>query len=677
MRQNPEAGQWIKPCGKGLRTYLDHYSPYRLKKPLIRTGPRGSGQFREACWEEAVSMIVRKLSDIRVESGPGSTLCIASAGATGALHNTEVLARRFFNSLGGCVNVWGNYSSNAANFAITQMFGSSKGESGFDAATLEYSNLIVLWGSNPLEARLGAELPERLLAAKRRGAHILVIDPRYSHSARALDAEWIGIRPDTDAALGYALLYEIVKNSLFDGDFILQYSKGFRELERYVLGETDGVPKSPSWASPICGIDAGVIRRMATLWREEKPVMLFPGYSIQRAAYGEEAFRLTVAVQLATANAGTLGASTGSINNRLPGLQIGKMSDVPAYADAERLFTAKVPILRWADAILNPEAYGLAPIRFLYSVGGNFLNQGANVQKNIQAFEAVDFAVCHELFMTPTARYSDVVLPAADAFEKEDIGIPWAGNYALYRPRIFTPETDTRSDYQIFADMAERLGVSFVFTEGKSASQWIDQFLAESEIKDIEAFKRSGVYVKQGFLRSGLDAFFGDPHGKPLGTKSGKIEFSSPLWNAGMTKFWEGLSGESLGGGQLGKFKLLTPKVAEFVHSQRGAHPEYTENALIHIHPDDLAYICSREGGLLKIWNDNGAVLARASSDGQVKRGTVWLAQGLWALPSYGLDPHGSANMLTSDKGTFESASAIMHGVEVNIERAPEAPSGL
>ena len=115
--------------------------------------------------------------------------------------------------------------------------------------------------------------------------------------------------------------------------------------------------------------------------------------------------------------------------------QLWKDRDISLGAEAG-LFNKRVPVLRWADAVLNPSSYGLRPIRVLYSAGGNFLNQGANVTKNIRAFESVDFAVCHELFLTPTANYCDVVLPVSDAFEKEDIGIPWAGNYVLYKPEI-------------------------------------------------------------------------------------------------------------------------------------------------------------------------------------------------------------------------------------------------
>lgn len=698
MHHNPAAGQWIRACGKGMRAHIEHYSPNRITKPLVRRGPRGSGNFVEASWDEALTLVARRLSEIRAESGPGAVMSIASAGSTGALHNTEVLTLRFLNAIGGAVHVSGNYSSNAANYALARMFGASVAESGFDSASLAFSNLIVLWGANPLEARLGAELPSRLVEAKKRGSRIVVIDPRYSRSARGLGAEWIPVRPGTDPALGYALLYEIVNSPQYDHNYIVERAEGFDALVRFVLGEVDGIPKSPQWAAPICGIEESMIRRLARLWWSEQPVMLIPGYSIQRIEYGEETFRLTVAIQLATRNSGKLGASSGSINNRLPGMTIAKMREIPESMPDEKLYSAKVPVLRWADAVLNPQQYGLEKIRMLYSAGGNFLNQGANIQKNIEAFAAVDFAVCHELFLTPTARYSDVILPAADPFEKEDIGIPWAGDYVLYKPKIFEPEGMAMSDFQIFSELAERLGAKEIFTGGKNESQWIDYFIAKSGIPDIEAFKQSGFYALPQRCRAGLDSFFADPASSLLKTKSGKIEFASPLWTLEMARFWEQCNaakeGESakeeetsqkdnanpdttssqkreekgqseLGGGTA--FRMLTPKVAEYVHSQRGAFPDSAKKARIHMHPDDLALLGATEGAVLRIWNDNGAVLAIAALDPNIRRRTVWLEEGAWADPKNGTDPNGSANMLTSDRGTLESTSCIMHAIEVQI----------
>ncbi len=694
MHLNPAAGQYIRPCGKGFRAHQDHVSPKRLKTPLLRTGPRGSGQFREISWDEALSLVAQRLNEIRSESGPGSVLCIASSGSTGAFHNSQTLARRFFNSIGGCVNVEGNYSCNAATFALSRLFGTSKRNSGFDAETIRHSNFIVIWGSNPFEARLGAELPAYLIEAKNRGARIIAIDPRRSLSARILDAEWIGIRPGTDAVLGYALLFEILQDARFDQEFISKYAIGFELLADYVLGKTDGIGKDALWASCICGVDARAIVKLASFFWDEKPAMIIPGYSIQRVDYGEEAFRLTVAIQLATRNSGMLGASTGSINNCLPGVKVGTLEELPSSLTKQgltregltgeawlwrdknislgtesRLFKKRVPVLRWADAVLNPSSYGLGPIRVLYSAGGNFLNQGANVTKNIRAFESVDFAACNELFLTPTAKYCDVILPVSDAFEKEDIGIPWAGNYVLYKPEICRALPNTHSDYWIFSQLSERFGAESIFTEGRTESQWIDYFLSESEIANIDAFKRHGIFLKKGQLRAGLDDFFADPVDHPIGTKSGKIEFASPLWNPSMALHWQGLINRCSRKESCREFWLLTPKVSRFIHSQRIEQEDRSECAQIHIHPEDMASIGARKGENLKIWNSNGALVASAIPDLWVQPGTVWIEEGIWTMPIDGVDLCGNPNMLTSDKGTLESISNIMHGIPIQIER--------
>lgn len=665
MEHSHYAGQWITPCGKGMRAHADHYSSKRLTSPLIRTGARGSGQFREASWDEALSLIATTLSRIRGESGPESVMSISSAGSTGALHNTEVLTMRYFNVLGGCVGLSGNYSSNAANYAIGKMFGTSAVNSGFDAATLTFSKLIVLWGANPLEARLGSELPARLIEARNRGVHIIVIDPRRSRTARALDAEWIEIRPGTDPVFGYALLHELMRHREFDLDYVTARTEGFSTLREYVDGVADGIVKDAAWASDICGIDTSVIRHLASLWWENKPVMLLPGYSIQRIAYGEESFRLTVAIQLATRNSGMLGASSGSVNNRLTGVRVGKLREIPAGIDGSSLFIKKVPILRWSDAVLNPQAYGLQRIRALYSAGGNFLNQGADVLKNIEAFRTADFIVSHELQLTPTAMHSDVVLPVADGFEKEDIGIPWAGDYVLYKPRIVEPLYQTHTDYQIFSDLAERAGVRSIFSENRNEAQWIESFISESEIDDVHTFRRTGIFIRQQRYRAGLDEFFGDPQENPLGTRSGKIELSSPLWNKKMTEYWEsepcGVK-EALG---LAHFRLLTPKISEYVHSQRAAGSQQAGPGVVHIHPEDLERLEAHEGEILELRNEQGTILARVEIDLNLMRGTIWIEEGIWANPQGRVDRNGSANVLTSDEGTAESLSCVMHGIDV------------
>ncbi len=548
------------------------------------------------------------------------------------------------------------------------MFGSSAATSGFDAATMASSNLIVLWGANPLEARLGSELPTRLIEAKKKGTHIVVIDPRRSQTARVLDAEWIGIRPGSDAVLGYALLHELMRHANFSMEYVTARAEGFSTLSEYVNGHIDGIMKNAEWAAPLCGIDASTIRHLSALWWERKPVMLLPGYSIQRIAFGEESFRLAVAIQLVTQNSGMRGASSGSINNRLPGVRVGKLSEIPRDTDVSKLCTKTVPILRWADAILNPQRYGLRKIRALYSAGGNFFNQGANVLKNRAAFDSVEFIVSHELFMTPTAVHSDVVLPVADSFEKEDIGIPWAGGYILYKPRILHPPETVKTDYEIFTDLASHFGRAELFTENKNEAEWIAHFIANSEIEDVDSFKRTGIFIQSQRYRAGLDSFFENPRVHPLGTKSGKITFSSPLWSSAKSPYLVSRESSALGPARSTMtFSLLSPKISEYVHSQRGAALQNTKHGSVHIHPEDLDMLSAQRSVLLEVKSEHGIVLARAEPDLNVRRGVIWIEEGLWANPTGNVDPNGSVNMLTSDEGTEESVSCIMHDIPVEV----------
>ncbi|MCX7775642.1 MAG: molybdopterin-dependent oxidoreductase [Spirochaetaceae bacterium] len=668
MLHNPAAGPFIRACGKGFRAPAEQASPHRLLHPLIRTGERGSGQFREASWDEALSIVASHLKDVWSSSrGEGSpVLNLSSAGSTGALHDTEALARRFFASTGGALTPSGNYSNNAAKAALRQVFGTSLDASGFDAANVEHASMIVLWGANVLEARLDPELPARLISARNRGVPIFVVDPRRSKTARALDATWIPIRPGTDSAAMYALLHEYFSSSSVDWEWLEARAQGLRELEALVLGKVDGIVRDASWGAAMTGIPAQTLRMLARRWQEQRPVLLLCGYSIQRTRFGEEPFRLAVALQLVTGNFGIRGGSTGSLNNRLPGVKLATMATWPVgeRPSGAAGSTVSVPVAAWADAVLNPERFGNAPIRMIYAAGSNFLNQGADVGRNIEAFRRVELAVCHDLFFTPTARWCDVVLPVAHALEKADLGLPWAGQYVLYRPQILPRPGMVRSDYDVFAELAERLGAGSIFTEERSEDEWLDVFLASSEIDDKEALKAQGFWKpaeregREQWPRAGLEAFAAEPSKHPLGTPSGRLEFSSPLWRGeGAARYIEHC--KAAGSMEQEHFLLLTPKVGSFVHSQRGAFPSGQQSARLYMHPEDMRVLKLAEGTLVELSTETGSLHAPVAADTHLIRGTVWMEEGLW---------HDSnPNLVIPAEGTSESNSCIMHGVQVRV----------
>ena len=585
VTNNPAGGKYLKGCRRGFDMPLELYAPDRLLKPLIRVGARGSGQFREAGWEEALRLTADKLDEIRARFGAQAVLNLASAGSTSALHGTIPLLRRFLNLFGGATTWTGSYSIGAAQFILPYLLGDQWTTSGFDAATMQYSEMIILWGANVLEARLGTDVNQRLVEAKQRGAQIVVIDPRRSQTARGTAAWWLPCHPGTDAALMLAVLHVLLTEDRIDRPFIAAHSVGFEQLERYVLGLDGGEARTPRWAEALCGVPAEEITRFSRAYAAAKPAMLLPGYSIQRVFAGEESYRLAVALQIATGNFGRRGGSTGALNDKVPGPRVGTL---PAPRTSSQ---PPLPVVRWPDAVLEGRAGGYpADIHAIYSVGGNYLNQGGDIAKNIAAFEKVDFAVCHEMTLTPTARYCDVILPAAHALEKEDIGLPWTGNFLTYKPQAVPPQGEARCDYDILCDLAERLGFGPEFSEGRTAAAWVQHFLDRSEVPDHAEFRRTGLYLAPDQERVGLADFAADPERHPLSTPSGKVEIASeryeretgfpaiPTWQAPPQDLRYPL-------------RLITPKSPHRTHSQGSNLSAIRQRAshALEMHPTDAA----------------------------------------------------------------------------------------
>ncbi len=394
--------------------------------------------------------------------------------------------------------------------------------------------------------------------------------------------------------------------------------------------------------------------------------MLLPGYSIQRVFAGEEPYRLAVALQIATGNFGQRGGSTGTLNNRLPTPRVGTLP-VPARSNQPA-----VPVTRWPDAVLEGRPGGYAEdIQAIYSVGGNYLNQGSDIAKNMAAFQKVELAVSHELFLTPTARYCDVVLPAAHALEKEDIGLPWLGNFLTYKPQAVSPRGQARCDYDIFCDLAERLGFGAEFSEGRSTAAWVQLFLDQSEVPDQDQFRRSGLYLAPDQERVGLADFAADPERYRLSTPSGKVEIASERYwrETGFSPFpvWQAPPLDSRY-----SLRLITPKSPVRTHSQGSNLPVIRRKAAhaLDMHPQDAAARGLGEEEMAQVFNAQGTAQVPVRLCADLMPGVVCLPEGVWVeLGAAGVDLAGAANMLTSTQGTAPGLAVIMHGVAVEVRR--------
>jgi anaerobic dimethyl sulfoxide reductase subunit A len=605
--------------------------------------------------------VTYELSDIKSRHGNEAILYLGGSGSCrGALHNTYSLTARFLNMFGGYIETSGNYSTAAASFATPFVLGTSP--AGIDAGTLQFSNLIILWGANIADTRMGCETEARIREARSRGVDVIVIDPRRSASVTRLNTQWIPVRPGTDTALMMAVLYVLLDEKLVDTAFVEKYSLGFDALERHVLGLAGVEARTPRWAEAVCGTPAETIVQFARQYGRTRPTALIPGWSIQRTIGGEEASRMAIALQVATRNLGILGGSSGSpLWNNLSYMgEIGVLSN-PVQSS--------VPEYRWPDAILEGERGGYpSDIKAIYNVGGNYLVQGSDIRKNSRAFAQVEFAVCHDYVLTPTALHCDVVLPTTTFLERHDIVFPGGGNYVLFSNQAVPPLPEAKNDYDIFCELADRLGFLSDYSEGKRAEEWLESFVADSEIPDYEEFKRTGIHMGADQLRVGLSDFVADPENHPLNTPSGRVEISSTAYaETGYSPIPECRILETTDRYPL---RLVTPHPKFRIHSQYDNIPWFKERErqALWIHPHDAAERGIENEQEVCVTSPEGRMRIIACVTEDIMAGVVCLLEGVW--PSFGpdgADTAGAANALTSTVPTLPSHGSRTHSVLVQV----------
>ena len=694
----------LRACIRGLNYHHKVYSPSRLKYPLIRVGERGNGKFKRISWDKAIDIVADETKRIIDTYGPEAIFeCTYSGSFYVMLHSTLWGANyRLLNHLGGRT-AFGTLTSNtAASWASRYTYGVLFGEDANSLSDLIHSRLIVLWGFNPAENRFNSDTVYWLKRARDRHIKFVCVDPCYTDTARILNAEWIPIRPSSDTAMLIAMAYVLMTEDIYDKAFVDRHVYGFAEYRDYVLGLKDDLPKTPQWASEITGVRTETIVGLTRELASSKPAAIIQGWAPGRTAYGEQYHRAAIALQAMTGNIGIRGGSGSCVGVQCKGrpgtTSLKELLAAQRLSQGSRLaFGGKgveIQAGKWADAVLKGKAGGYpSDIRMIWVVGHNILNQRQNVKKGIEAFQKVEFVVCQEQFLTPTARYSDIVLPANTNFERNDIAFPFTkGFFAIFANKAIEPLWESKSDYEMVRMLAKRLGLTDFNDkeEDESLRELFDSSMLGQHI-DFDVFRQKGFLRLEEHQVIAFEQEIKDPARIPFQTPSGKIEiysqqleemdfdvqdYSSVVSEYRKIPLVPTFIGcdEMPGSERARKFplQLTTPHCKYRVHSQFWNVPRLRKlyEHEVWINPVDAKPRSIRNGDLVRVYNDRGAIRVYAKVTDRILQGVVRCHEGAWYDPDKdGLDRGGCVNVLIDDMLTSPAGASNCNTCLVEITK--------
>ncbi|MBQ0064332.1 MAG: molybdopterin-dependent oxidoreductase [Firmicutes bacterium] len=670
----------IRSCVRGRGYKRTFMSSERLRYPMKRIGKRGEGKFTRISYEQATDMIAQKMRET-IQIAPESRYVLYATGIS-AYVRPDLLIGKLLNLQGGYLGFYNSYSSACASYVTPYVYGNANsGNSEEDVLNTQY---LILWGHNPTETIYGPHRNYYLTKLKQKGVKIVVIDPRKSDSVLTYATEWIGIKPSTDAALADAMAYVIYENNLQDQEFMDKYClgfdkdhmpKGYEEQENvhdYLYGKYDGIVKSPKWASEIIGVAPEVIERIAIELATAKPACIMPGLGLQRTVTGEQAERGTMMLACLTGNVGKVGG--GAAGAGWPDEHF-----LTNFSTGKAAYPGLIPTFKWTDAIerateFNFKNDGLkgvdklnSNLKLLFNLAGNILiNQHSNINDTIRILEdenKAELIVGSDLFMTPSMRYCDLILPGTSVFEGNNIALPWSfGHYLLHNTKVMEPLFECQFEFEWIELLSKKLGLHEQFTEGRSYEEWLrfgyNEFRKhEPELPKYEDFKKAG-----GYFYKNPEAFIAYKEqierGVPFNTPSGKIEIFSPrLFELGDPEEIPGIpkyipSIEGVGD----PLMEIYPLQLIGYHTKRRCHSMHDNNDYLEkvdppalwIHPNDAKARGINHGDMVLIYNDRGKVRIPAKVTDRIIEGVVSMSQGGWYTPDEnGVDTRGSINVLT------------------------------
>jgi anaerobic dimethyl sulfoxide reductase subunit A len=663
----------VRACLRGRAQRQRVYAPDRLKFPLRRVGARGEGKFGRISWDDALDTVARELKRVRDTYGPGAIIFRGGSGDLQSLHGRKTIFR-LLGMAGGYSQTWGFISHEGGRYASLATFGTDFTRNSRD--NLLDSRIIILWGLNPAHTVLDTNTSWYLAQAREAGIKIVSIDPRYTDTTATFAHQWIPIRPGTDAAMLIAMAYVMIEEDLQDQKFLDTYTIGFDPFKDYVLGISDDVPKTPAWAEAITGVSAENIENLAREYATTKPAALVAGIAPGRTAYGEQYHRAAHTLAVMTGNIGIRGGDAAGrcfvSRAGYPFMKLGQGMELLNPVDQgapRRKYTltgedvrdwGRINISQIADAILKGKQGGYpSDYKLLFILNSNYLTQTPDINKTIQAFNQLEFIVVEEQFMTPTAKFADIVLPTSTFLEKNDIAIGEGVPFYGYMARAIETLYESKSQLDIATELADHLGLSGY--NDKTEDEWLRDMVRESLIPDYDEFKQKGIYQPE--ISEHYVAFqkeIEDPENHPFHTPSGKIEIYSQRL-ADMNHPMLPPIPKYIETWECRNDPLVVKYPLQFIstHFKRRAHSQFEnipwlrelqrQTVLINTVDADARGI--RDGDEVRVFNDRGEMIIRAEVTERIMPGVVDMGQGAWYAPDKkGVDRGGCANILTRNE---------------------------
>mgnify|MGYP001166647921 FL=1 len=696
----------------------------RIKQPYIRKGwlknkgksdiDRGKDTFVPMSWDESLDIAANELLKTKNNFG-NSSIYAGSYGwaSAGRFHHAKSQVNRFFNHFGGFSSSYQSYSYAAAQTILPHIIGldlySTLDEHNSWNALSDNCELMVMFGGMPLKnSKVSSggvgkhSTQEGMKKCVLGGTKFINISPLKNDSPEFLKAEHIAIRPNTDTALMLSLAYILITNNSYDKDFINKYTVGFDSFESYVLGKKNNAPCTPEWASNITNIPIKKIKNLAEKLITKK-TMISMSWSLQRASRGEQPLWMGITLACMIGQIGTAGGgfgfgysavnSTGDSFTKIP------WKSLPQGKNNIKDF---IPVARITDMLEKPgetfdydgQKLKYPDIKLVYWAGGNPFHHHQDLNRLVKAWQHPNTIIVNEIWWNAQARHADIIFPANTALERNDLMLNPRDPTIVANKKSIDSFANSKSDYEIFSGLANRLGFESTFTDNKNEMEWIEFLWEESKkiakdfkinLPDFKKFWANGFYEvpcpdKKKIM---FENFRNDPENFPLKTPSGKIEISSDTIESFQLK--DCLSHPSWFEpyewlGKINKYTLhlISNQPTHRLHGQLDNASDSRKSKIkdrepVLINSLDANKRSIKDDDIVMLYNDRGKVLAGAILSEDVMPGVVVLSTGAWFDPNYTLNTevHGNPNVLTNDVGTSSLGQGpTSHTTLIEIKKA-------